>query len=123
MHGIHVAQQGSTPMIMFVGQIERRARGREAFQELDYRAVFGSMTKWTDEIDDPERIPEMVSRAFHAAMGGRPGPVVLSLPEDMLTERVSVADAPLAVAAEAAPTATDMRRLARDCSTGPAHRS
>ncbi len=112
MHGIHVAQQGSTPMIMFIGQIERRARGREAFQELDYRAVFGSMTKWTDEIDDPGRIPEIVSRAFHAAMSGRPGPVVLALPEDMLTERVEVADAPLAIPAEAAPTATDMQRLA-----------
>ena len=112
MHGIHVAQQGSTPMIMFVGQIERRARGREAFQELDYRAVFGSMTKWTDEIDDPSRIPEVVSRAFHAAMGGRPGPVVLSLPEDMLTERVDIADAPLAIPAEAAPVEADVSRLA-----------
>ena len=112
MHGIHVAQQGSTPMIMFVGQVERGARGREAFQELDYRAVFGSMTKWTDEIDDPSRIPEIVSRAFHAAMGGRPGPVVLSLPEDMLTERVDIADAPLAIPAEAAPTEADVRRLA-----------
>jgi len=68
-------------------------RGREAFQELDYRAVFGSMTKWTTEIDDPARVPEIVSRAFHMAANGRPGPVVVALPEDMLTERVAVGDA------------------------------
>jgi acetolactate synthase-1/2/3 large subunit len=111
MHGIHVAQQGSTPMILFVGQIERAARGREAFQELDYRAVFGSMTKYTDEIDDAARIPEIVSRAFHAAMSGRPGPVVLSLPEDMLRERVAIADAPRAVPAETAPTRAAMVTL------------
>src|SRR6516165_6123432 len=91
--GIHIAQQDSTPMILFVGQVARRMRGREAFQELDYRAVFGSMTKWTTEIDDPARVPEIVSRAFHMAANGRPGPVVVALPEDMLTERVTVADA------------------------------
>ena len=78
-HGIHIAQQASTPMIMFVGQVDRGVRGREAFQEIDYRATFGPMTKWADEIDDPARIPELVSRAFHAAMNGRPGPVVLAL--------------------------------------------
>ena len=111
MHGIHVAQQGSTPLIMFVGQIERGVRGREAFQELDYRAVFGSMTKWTDEIDDPSRIPELVSRAFHTAMNGRPGPVVLAVPEDMLVERVSVADAPPVAAIETTPGKADMSRL------------
>ena len=111
MHGIHIAQQGSTPMIMFVGQIERRARGREAFQEVDYRAVFGPMTKWTDEIDEASRIPELVSRAFHAAMNGRPGPVVLALPEDMLTERLRVADAPRTEPVEAAPTEADLVRL------------
>src|SRR5207245_179079 len=60
--GIHIAHQDSTPMIMFVGQVARRMRGREAFQELDYRAVFGSMTKWTTEIDHPTRVPELVSR-------------------------------------------------------------
>src|SRR4051794_22104379 len=65
--GIHIARQDSTPMIMFVGQVERGAREREAFQEIDYRAVFGSMTKWTTEIDQAERIPEMVSRAFYTA--------------------------------------------------------
>src|SRR5215510_1734291 len=63
--GIHIARQDSTPMVVFVGQVARRMRGREAFQELDYRAVFGSMTKWTTEVDDPARVPEIVSRAFH----------------------------------------------------------
>jgi acetolactate synthase I/II/III large subunit len=80
--------QDSTPMILFVGQVERHMREREAFQELDYRAVFGTMAKWATEIDDPARIPEIVSRAFYTACNGRPGPVVIALPEDMLTERV-----------------------------------
>src|SRR5579862_7751796 len=92
--GIHIARQDSTPMIVFVGQVARRMREREAFQELDYRAVFGSMTKWATEIDDPARVPETVSRAFHVATNGRPGPVVIAIPEDMLIERVSVSDAP-----------------------------
>ena len=93
-HGVHIAEHDSVPLILFVGQIERRMRGRGAFQEMDYRAVFGSIAKWTTEIDDPARIPEIVSRAFHVAMQGRPGPVVIALPEDMLTERAAVADAP-----------------------------
>src|ERR1700747_2935899 len=87
--GIHIARQDSTPMIMFVGQVETSVREREAFQELDYRAVFGSMTKWTVEIDDPNRIAEFVSRAFYTASGGRPGPVVVALPRDMLSKRVT----------------------------------
>ena len=72
--GLHIARQDSTPMILFVGQIERGMREREAFQELDYRAVFGSIAKWVTEIDDPARIPELISRAFHVATSGRPGP-------------------------------------------------
>ena len=72
--GMHIAQQDSTPLILFVGQIERGMREREAFQELDYRAVFGSIAKWVTEIDDPARIPEIVSRAFHVATSGPPGP-------------------------------------------------
>jgi acetolactate synthase I/II/III large subunit len=87
---IHIAMQDSTPMILFVGQVERGMREREAFQELDYRAVFGSMTKWATEIDSVNRIPETVSRAFHIAMSGRPGPVVIALPEDMLAEKTQV---------------------------------
>ena len=75
--GVHIAQQDSTPMILFVGQIARGHKGREAFQEVDYAAVFGSMAKWAAEIDDPARIPEMVARAFQVATSGRPGPVVL----------------------------------------------
>ncbi|CUA88810.1 Acetolactate synthase large subunit or other thiamine pyrophosphate-requiring enzyme [Chelatococcus sambhunathii] len=91
--GIHIAKQDSTPLIVFVGQIERGMREREAFQELDYRAVFGSMAKWVTEIDDAARIPEIVARAFRVATAGRPGPVVIALPEDMLVETAAVADA------------------------------
>ena len=109
--GIHIAKQDSTPMIMFVGQVGREMRDREAFQELDYRAVFGTMAKWATEIDDPARIPEIVSRAFHVAMNGRPGPVVIALPEDMLMERVSVADALAADPIETWPGLTDMSHL------------
>jgi acetolactate synthase I/II/III large subunit len=110
--GIHIAHQDSTPMIMFVGQVARHMRGREAFQELDYRAVFGSMTKWTTEIDDPARVPEIVSRAFHMAANGRPGPVVVALPEDMLTERVAIADAPPYQPVETCPGRDDMDEFA-----------
>src|SRR5918996_2093338 len=92
--GVHIARQDSTPMILFVGQVARDMREREAFQEVDYRAAFGSIAKWATEIDDPARIPELVSRAFYVATNGRPGPVVVALPEDMLEERVTVADAP-----------------------------
>src|SRR5215218_5338976 len=92
--GLHIARQDSTPMIMFVGQVARDMREREAFQELDYRAVFGTIAKWVTEIDDPARIPEVISRAFYAATNGRPGPVVIALPEDMQTERLAIADAP-----------------------------
>jgi acetolactate synthase-1/2/3 large subunit len=110
-HGIHIAKQDSSPMILFVGQVAREMREREAFQELDFRAVFGSMTKWATEIDDPARIPEIVSRAFYTATNGRPGPVVIALPEDMLVERVAVPDAPAFEPVETWPGATDMVRL------------
>ena len=92
--GIHIAKQDSTPVIVFVGHIERGMREREAFQEMDYRAVFGQAAKWATEIDDPARIPEILSRAFHVATSGRPGPVVIALPEDMLVELATVPDAP-----------------------------
>ncbi|ODN71549.1 thiamine pyrophosphate-binding protein [Methylobrevis pamukkalensis] len=84
--GLHIAAQDSSPMILFVGQVGRDMKGREAFQELDYRAVFGSIAKWVVEIDDPARTAEIVGRAFQVAMNGRPGPVVVALPEDMLHE-------------------------------------
>ncbi len=94
-HGIHIAAQDSTPMILFIGQIARRIREREAFQEVDYRQFFGGMAKWVAEIDDAARIPEFVTRAYAVATSGRPGPVVLALPEDMLTDLV-LAPEPLA---------------------------
>lgn len=109
--GVHIAQQDSTPMILFVGQVERKARGRDAFQEVDYPAMFGSMTKWTAEIEDASRMPELISRAFHAATSGRPGPVVISLPEDMLTDLADVADAPVFEPVETSPGAGDLAKL------------
>jgi acetolactate synthase-1/2/3 large subunit len=109
--GIHIARQDSTPMILFVGQIERGMREREAFQELDYRAVFGSIAKWTTEIDDPGRLPELISRAFHVATSGRPGPVVIALPEDMQTEAAAVADAPRYEVIETHPAPVQMADL------------
>src|SRR6476469_4102914 len=109
--GIHIARQDSSPMIVCVGQGGREMREREAFQELDYRAVCGTMAKWATEIDDPARIPEIVSRAFYTACNGRPGPVVIALPEDMLTERVAVPDAPYVEAVETSPGAAEMQRL------------
>jgi acetolactate synthase I/II/III large subunit len=110
-HGVHIAQQDSTPMILFVGQIERSARERGAFQEVDYRAAFGPIAKWATEIDDVRRIPEIISRAFHVAMSGRPGPVVIALPEDMLVEEADVADAPFAEALETHPSLSQMAEL------------
>jgi acetolactate synthase-1/2/3 large subunit len=91
---IHIAEHDSTPLILFVGQIDRSMRGRGAFQEMDYRAFFGSTTKWVTELDDVRRIPEILARAFRVAQQGRPGPVVVALPEDMLLDTASVADAP-----------------------------
>jgi len=111
--GIHIAQQDSTPLVMFVGQVARDMKEREAFQELDYRAVFGSMTKWATEIDDPARVPEIVSRAFHTAANGRPGPVVIAIPEDMLVERIAVSDAPPFAPIETSPGATEMAAFAQ----------
>ena len=98
-HGVHIAQHDSTPMILFIGQVERAMLGRGAFQEMDYQQVFGSVAKWVVEITDPKRIPELVARAFRVALQGRPGPVVVSLPEDILTEMAEVADAPRVVRA------------------------
>src|SRR6266478_9014542 len=109
--GLHIARQDSTPMILFVGQIARDMREREAFQELDYRAVFGSIAKWATEIDAAGRIPELVSRAFYTATSGRPGPVVIALPEDMLVDRVTVADAPAFEPVETSPGEAAMGRL------------
>lgn len=92
--GIHIAQQDSTPMVLFVGQIARAHRDREAFQEVDYRAFFGPIAKWATEVEDTDRLPEYLARAFHMATTGRPGPVVLALPEDMLSDQTGVPSAP-----------------------------
>ncbi|HHC29237.1 MAG TPA: thiamine pyrophosphate-binding protein [Rhodobacterales bacterium] len=101
--GIHVAMHDSTPMIVFVGQIARAHRDRAAFQEVDYRAFLGGIAKAVFEVDDTARLPEYISRAFHLAQSGRPGPVVLALPEDMLSDRADVPDLP---AVAPAPTQT-----------------
>lgn len=94
--GLHVASQDSTPMILFIGQIAREDTDREAFQEIDYRRMFGQVAKWVAQIEDADRIPEYVNRAFTTAMSGRPGPVVLVLPEDMLTDLTAAKDLPKA---------------------------
>ncbi|WP_160009656.1 thiamine pyrophosphate-binding protein [Rhizobium sp. 18055] len=86
--GLHIARQDSIPMILFIGQVQRDAREREAFQEVEFRRAFTEYAKWVGEIDDAARIPEFVTRAFSIATSGRPGPVVLSLPEDMLRDEV-----------------------------------
>ncbi|BEP65840.1 MULTISPECIES: thiamine pyrophosphate-binding protein [unclassified Variovorax] len=109
--GVHIAHQDSTPLLLFVGQVARDAMGREAFQELDYSAVFGTMAKWVVQIDDPARVPELVSRAFHVATSGRPGPVVIALPEDMLTEAAMVADALPYAVTETHPGAAQIAEL------------
>ena len=90
--GLHVAMQDSTPMILLIGQVARKDQDREAFQEIDYRRMFSEVAKWVAQIEDANRIPEYLNRAFATATGGRPGPVVLALPEDMLTDEVSVED-------------------------------
>lgn len=107
--GVHIASQDSVPLILFIGQIARSIREREAFQEVDYRQFFGSMVKWVAEIDDPARIPEFVTRAFAVATSGRPGPVVLALPEDVLTE---LANAPAALPATPVATAPGAAAMA-----------
>ncbi|WP_166365769.1 thiamine pyrophosphate-binding protein [Pseudomonas akapageensis] len=91
--GVHTAFQDSSPMILFIGQVARDQQYREAFQEVDFRQMYGPLAKWVVQIDDTRRIPELLSQAFHRAVNGRPGPVVVALPEDMLTEMAEVADA------------------------------
>ncbi|MBV8276354.1 MAG: thiamine pyrophosphate-binding protein [Verrucomicrobia bacterium] len=109
--GVHTAKQDSTPMILLIGQIEREFVGREAFQEIDYRFMFAPLTKWVAEIDRASRVPELVSRAFQTAVSGRPGPVALALPEDMLTETATVADVRRYKVVRAHPGPTDLINL------------
>jgi acetolactate synthase I/II/III large subunit len=109
--GVHTAFQDSTPMILLIGQVARDTTDRESFQEVDYRQMFGPLAKWAAQIDQAERVPEYMARAFHVATSGRPGPVVLSLPEDMLTDMVEVRDAEPYVAIQPSPDAADMDRV------------
>ena len=97
--GLHTAAQDSTPMVMFIGQVERGHCDREAFQEIEYRRFLAPLCKWVVQIDDPARIPELVSQAFHRACSGRPGPVAVALPEDVLAEETAAADTGRYVAA------------------------
>ena len=111
MSGLHVAQQDSTPMVLFVGLPAREHEDREAFQEIEVKQLFSSFVKWAAVIRDTERIPEYVSHAFHVARSGRPGPVVLGLPEDMLAESCEAVDAKPARLPGAEPSAADMALL------------
>jgi len=109
--GVHTAFQDSTPMILFIGQVGGDFVEREAFQEIDYRRMFGEMSKWVAQIDRAERIPEYVARAFQVATSGRPGPVVLALPEDMLVDTATVADTQRYQPVQAAPAPEQLDQL------------
>lgn len=111
--GVHIAQQDSTPIILFIGQVGRAMLGREAFQEIDFPSMFGSVCKWAAQIDDAARIPELVARAYAVATSGRPGPVVLALPEDMLGEEAAVDDARPYQRAGVAPDAAALEALSQ----------
>ena len=109
--GVHTAYHDSTPMILFIGQVPRGVRGREAFQEVEFRQMFGLLAKWVAEIESADRIPEYVLNAFQIATSGRPGPVVLSLPEDVLAEQSAACDAKPYQAVQAAPAERDLAAL------------
>ncbi len=109
--GLHVAMQDSTPMILLIGQVARKDMEREAFQEIDYRRMFGQVTKWTAQIEDADRVPEYLNRAFSIASGGRPGPVALALPEDMLTDQSQAVDAGAWQALDISPSSADITRV------------
>jgi acetolactate synthase I/II/III large subunit len=108
--GIHTSYQDSTPLILLVGQVPRRHIGREAFQELDYTRMFGEMAKWVTVVEQAEAVPELVAHAFHTATSGRPGPVVIALPEDAQDDEADVADASPYRPAQASPAAADVER-------------
>ncbi|SDI91227.1 acetolactate synthase-1/2/3 large subunit [Pseudomonas delhiensis] len=110
-NGVHTARQDSTPMILFVGQVESAFKGREAFQEVDYRQMFGGLAKWVTEIDDIRRIPEVVAQAFAVAQSGRPGPVVVGLPEEVLFGTAQVTDAPAPRIPQVAPPLAALEEL------------
>ncbi len=109
--GVHVAFQDSTPMILFIGQVAGDQKDREAFQEVNYELMFAPLAKWVAQIDSVERIPEYISQAYHRAMSGRPGPVVLALPEDMLSSSTDVEDALAATMVEAKLSNEDLEQF------------
>ncbi len=109
--GVHTAFQDSTPMLLLIGQVPRSHRGREGFQEIDYPSFFGPIAKWAAEVPDAARIPELVQRAYHLAVSGRPGPVVLSLPEDVLAEQTDATDAAPARRVQASPSSAQIDAL------------
>jgi len=109
--GVHVARQDSTPMVLLVGQVGSDMTDREAFQEIDYRRMYGDVAKWAAQIDRADRIPEYVAHAWRLAMSGRPGPVVLALPEDVLSGTAAVADAPSAIPTPAAADPTQVAEV------------
>ena len=109
--GVYTAFQDSTPLVLFVGQVPLGFRGREAFQELDYRAVFGSVAKWVAEVEEPGAFAETTARAFEVATSGRPGPAVVALPEDVLTAEANVEDATSHAPARPSPSTTDLERV------------
>jgi acetolactate synthase-1/2/3 large subunit len=109
--GLHVAFQDSTPMVLLIGQVGRGMVDREAFQEVDYRRLLPQLCKWVTQVDDAARLPELLQQAFWTARSGRPGPVALALPEDMLTESVSCGDAPAARSAQGSPGREQLDRF------------
>ena len=116
--GVHTAFQDSTPMLLLIGQVARSTAGREAFQELDYRQVFRALAKWATQIDSAERIPEVIARAISVASSGRPGPVVVALPEDMLSEHAEVPDALAHRTVAASPGSAELSRLSELLASG-----
>lgn len=110
--GLHTAFQGSTPMILLIGQVPRHQMEREAFQEIDYKQMLGPITKWVAQVDSAERLPEFINRAYAVAMNGRPGPVALALPEDMLLEMTQAEDLPATLAVRSSPSALDIENTA-----------
>jgi len=110
---VHTAEQDAVPLILLVGQVERRDLGRGAFQEIDCRRMFGGIAKWVGEATDPDQVPELIARAYAMAMGGVPGPVVLSLPEDVLAAPCAAPLPPATIPAPAAPAPAEVARLAR----------
>ncbi|HEX2255254.1 MAG TPA: thiamine pyrophosphate-binding protein, partial [Afifellaceae bacterium] len=109
--GLHISRQDSTPVILLIGQVQRPAREREAFQEIEYRRMMTELAKWVAEVEAPDRVPEFVARAFATATAGRPGPVVLAFPEDVLREAAAARPVTALPPVETAPTPDQMAAL------------